>query len=642
MAVEVIGCVKRRHFDRRPVPLLDKIIGNVVEGDVDALKVLVSEPDMRECLEQALREPSQPQNRSPLVLASRYNREKMVKYILDRFKYCVNIEQESIVNIDHSNIEGATALWTSATLGFLPIVKVLVETGAQVDHGTRSKSSPVRGAAYDGHLDVVQYLTECGANIHTTNHCGQSPLGIAAAMKKVNCTKYLISKGAHINDMGQNSDTPLHIAVESGDMKVCKILLKAGAKNLPNSLGHTPCMLASCHGHEEVAEHLLKAFRVDIPERYNCYLLLGARKSMMAGRQSMPYWSKALEVKQKSKGKIPKYPSPHPVYDGIKEPSSREELDEIVTNSEKSLAYCAVIFERVLGSAHPSTAFTMRGFGDALIELTKYAACEAIWLRSLEFDKAARLAFELQVIEDLLFAVKGFDTMCHNGYYPRLRPFVDWGLAELEMARDSKTSELEISCALCKLLAVWTNIIDCLQKDGDHSRVNQERTQFKEAIDTLIKKCKSCKVLCPPLIACLSNFKKTDAIYNAVYSLNLPLHRILHSLISQGASVLDFDSERQFPLHAAVQMMSMGASECIEVLVSAGAPLFVSDYHGRTALDLAKESDPSRKFNLERLELIYRDNFTLQSMAAVAVITHRINYASQPLPRHLIEFLSWH
>jgi Fem-1 family protein b len=639
MATEVIGSVERRHFDRRPVLLLTKIVSVIEKGNIVELRSSVSNSNLRKCLEEALREPSQPQSRSPLVLAARNNKEQIVKYLLKEFKYFINLEQESTVNIDLSNIEGATALWTSATLGFLPIVKLLVKAGARVDHGTRSKSTPLRGAAYDGHLDVVRYLTEQGANIHTANHCGQSPLGIAAAMKKIDCTKYLISKGAHINDMGQGSDTPLHIAVESGDMEVCKVLLKAGAKNLANSLGHTPCMLASCHGHDKVAEHLMKVFNVDVGERYNCYLLLGARKSMMAGEEALVYWTKALDVKQKSHGIILEYCSPHEVYEGVKEPSTRQELEEIIRSTEKTLALCAVIFERVLGAAHPSTAFTMRGFGDLLIECKKYAPCEEVWLRSLEYDKAARLAFELQVVEDLLFAVKGFDTMCSDGYYPHLTAFVEWGLLELEMARESKTSELEISCALCKLLAVWIKVIDSLEQEGCGVRVDKERTHFKSCVQLLITKCKSCKTACMPLVACLSNFKKDDPIYKAIYNLDLPLHRVLQSLIDHGASVLDFDGDRQFPLHAAVKMRSKMADECVDVLVTAGAPLYVSDYLGRTALDLAKQSDT---VSIDHMEQLYRGNFTLQSMTAVAVVTHHVEYKRFALPQHLMDFLSWH
>lgn len=642
MADELVGGRKKRYFNRRPVSINHQFMEAIRKGELKVLKRLVSQDHLRHAFEDSLRAVSRPSGYSPLVVAAQNNHEDIVKHLLNAFKECINLEQESSVSIDSSNIEGATALWTSATLGRLSIVKALVKAGADVNHGTRSRSTPIRGAAYDGHLGVVKYLAEKGADIHTPNHCGQSPLGIAAAMKRIDCAEYLISRGACVNEMGHNKDTPLHIAVESGDQKVCKLLVKSGAKNIANSIGHTPCMLAACHGHEALLQYLFKVFSVSVKEQYDCYLLLGARKSMLHMDLNSPWWLKALELKTAHKETIPDYPCPHEVYNGVKEPATAEELQFVLNDDERSLAFCAVIFERILGPYHPSTAFTMRGFGDALIEFRRYSACEDVWLRSLEYDKAARMAFELQVVEDILFAVKGFHSMFSVGNYcPSIQPFFDWGIKELQMAKDSKTSEVDIVCALCKLLAMWMRVIDYLCKDADtKTRGERERRELSAAIETLVLASQSCKTKFSPIIACLKNFAKEEPIYPAVYEIQLPLHRVLDRLMTVGCSQVAHDDDRQFPLHHAVQMKSHGAIACIDMLVSSGAPLFVCDYLGKTALDVA--NGVGDEAVVEHVRGIYRQQFSLQSLAAVAIVANRINYHVGRLPRDLVEFVSWH
>ena len=68
-----------------------------------------------------------------------------------------------------------------------------------------------------------------------------------------------------------------------------------------------------------------------------------------------------------------------------------------------SSIYC----ERILGRVHPTTAFYIRISGDMVLAEDRYKKCIDLWHRSLDFDDAARMAYELQITEDLLFAVRG-------------------------------------------------------------------------------------------------------------------------------------------------------------------------------------------------------------------------------------------
>lgn len=115
---------------------------------------------------------------TPLIVAARYGRIKVVKILLDKFK--PDLEQEGSVKFDGYIIERATALWCAAGAGHLTIVKILVKAGANVNHPTKSLSTPLRAACFDGRLDIVKYLIEHNADINILNQFNNTCLMIAS------------------------------------------------------------------------------------------------------------------------------------------------------------------------------------------------------------------------------------------------------------------------------------------------------------------------------------------------------------------------------------------------------------------------------------------------------------------------------
>lgn len=61
-----------------------------------------------------------------------------------------NIEQECVVKFDGHIVHGATALWCAAGSGHLPVIKLLIQYGANVNHKTKTHSTPLRAACFDG------------------------------------------------------------------------------------------------------------------------------------------------------------------------------------------------------------------------------------------------------------------------------------------------------------------------------------------------------------------------------------------------------------------------------------------------------------------------------------------------------------
>ncbi len=66
-----------------------------------------------------------------------------------------------------------------ARTGNLPMIKLLVELGADINQKGEGNATPLMGAVYNAYLDVIQYLLKHGANPLAQNSEGDSVLDIA-------------------------------------------------------------------------------------------------------------------------------------------------------------------------------------------------------------------------------------------------------------------------------------------------------------------------------------------------------------------------------------------------------------------------------------------------------------------------------
>lgn len=628
----------------RKLDALRGLLRHVKTGDKEATKNGLT-PELRLVLQERLLANRVPKDRSPLVLASQHNQREMLHYLHENFE--LNLEQETSTVIEGGHpVEGATPLWTAATLGFMDIVKDLVHWGASIEHTTDSRSSPLRGAAFDGHLNVVEFLVGKGANIDKPNQVGQSPLTIAAAMQKTATVDFLLKSGANIHHRGHNGDTPLHVAVESGSGEVTKILVKAGARNVPNDIGYTPAILACCYGHHKIMEFLHSKFSLGAKERYNCFCLLVA-KDVLNGKTSdaISWANKAIDIRKKHK-EIDKYlaTSPaHSVYDGIQEPSREDVARHILTDDVLSFFLCSIYCERILGTIHPTTAFYIRISGDMALEDRRYKKCMQLWLRSLEFDQAARMAYELQITEDLLFCVRGFAIMLREQFLPEIRQHFQWGIKEFKLAKDSKISEVDVCCCLCRILAVWFMVVDAVPDPRDKQTEKEKLVSAAHQLCFLMKGCS-----CPLLLACLRNTPENNSqLLSAATSVaicNLPLHLVVELLIELGCSVNCEDSKGNYPLHLAVTLREDSALKCVQTLIENGAHVDAVNHFKQTPLDLAKTrcGFPDLKNDLILcLSRAMREHCSLQCLAARALITQEQNYIKM-LPLFLVSFVAQH
>ena len=630
-------CSSKR-IRRRKVDDLCEILKDIEGGELDRLKErLKTNPATTKAFKQRLKDARVPRNSSPLVVAVLKNQLVLFKYILDNFD--TDIEQETSAVIEGGYpVEGATALWTASTLGYLDFVKELVARGANIEHTTDSKSSPLRGAAFDGHCDVCEFLIEKGADIDKPNQVGQSPLTIAAAMQKTECVELLIKKGADVNHKGHNGDTPLHVSVESGAVDIAKILVKAGAKNDANDVGFTPAILACCYGHDDVMKYLHSTFRLKPKELYDCYCLLAAKDILGGEDTKTEKWLKlAIQVRRTNPDLFVDLKPADTIYDGLQEPTMETDIQHILQDETRMFFVSSIFCERILGCIHPTTAFYIRISGDMALAEERFDKCVQLWQRSLDFDNAARMAYELQITEDLLFAIRGFSFMADHKYVPPIAPHFQWGLKEYSLAHESKISETNVISCLFRMIAAWIKVADCIIEPAKRAK---QVELINDSAQCLIKKTESSSF--PLLIACLQNIPQhSNGAGKDIVNAKLPLHKAIALFLDLGCSVHCEDEEGNFPLHLAVKLQEDTAPNCIRTLLEYGAHIDAVNFDGKTALDVALKHDTPHKEVRNEIQKYLPQYLSLQCLASRAVVKYCDGYAAV-LPPRLIEYVSWH
>ena len=127
-----------------------------------------------------------------------------------------------------------TALLVAATEGFIKLVELLLERGADLSatlHDT--KNTPLLEAVSNGHRDcseaLLTALLASGQDLEYTNVHGHTALLSAAVKGSVGCIELLISKGAVITKVDKQGRSSLMLAAFMGHHASVGMLLKHGA-----------------------------------------------------------------------------------------------------------------------------------------------------------------------------------------------------------------------------------------------------------------------------------------------------------------------------------------------------------------------------------------------------------------------------
>ncbi|XP_071539052.1 uncharacterized protein [Panulirus ornatus] len=184
--------------------------------------------------------------------------------------------------VDMTGYDGRTALQKAVMVVNLPVVRLLLQNGADPNLRVQSGETAVhvaccRGllnvvvtllkhggdpmvvdgvgrvaihcAAVAGSLLLVQYLAEvCEVNLEAEDNRGCTPLHVAAACGHLGLVQYLVqNKKVNRTKVDSEGNTVLHSAVTGGVSGVCWAIIYPGAEQLlttVNSAGLTPSQVA--------------------------------------------------------------------------------------------------------------------------------------------------------------------------------------------------------------------------------------------------------------------------------------------------------------------------------------------------------------------------------------------------------------
>lgn len=185
--------------------------------------------------------------------------------------------------------QGQTALYFAAEHGDLPMVRLLLEKGANPNGSFRSQATPLvalaseggmvfakmRAYAYGGVMAAAQkaqdlqkaeaddtaiaaLLLAKDVDIEATGWQTGTPLQSAAQNGTTALAKLLLEHGANWKRKNQEGENALLIAARNGSPEIVRLLLARGADaDATNPQGQTALMLVAAHGRAEIVRHLL-------------------------------------------------------------------------------------------------------------------------------------------------------------------------------------------------------------------------------------------------------------------------------------------------------------------------------------------------------------------------------------------------
>ncbi|XP_077556474.1 protein fem-1 homolog CG6966 [Haemaphysalis longicornis] len=503
---------------------------------------------------------------TPLVMASRNGHLDVADYLLDRCQ--ADIEQVGSVSFEGETIEGAPPLWCAAAAGHLSVVQRLVERGARVNATTRTNSTPLRAACFDGHLAIVRYLVEQGADLEIANRHGHTCLMIACYKGHLDIARYLVARGAQVNRQSAKGNTALHDCAESGSLDILRLLLEHGARAERDAYGLTPLLAAAVTGHAPVVEFL--AARADCPreQRLEALELLGATfvDKKRDSPRALALWRRALEERCLD----PPLPKPSrpttAAYGHAVEASSPADLDDLLCEPDQMRMQALLVRERVLGPAHPDTAYYIRYRGAVYADLGDFGRCVALWLYALDMQQRCLEPFSPMTQSSLLSFAELFCFM----------------MAEARPARPSRRQLAPVEFA--HVLAVFERAVAELESAGQDSSEPAEGAQ-RTLVITLQLAALLCRLQCSGGV----EEEAEESFRRAAYRLVR-----LDVRGARGETCLHLACGRAPPARAlgAVCQEAFPAPPLVRLLLELGADPDAVDHEGRTPLHVAARSKP--------------------------------------------------
>jgi len=184
---------------------------------------------------------------TPLLLASAYGRDKLVRVLID-----------AGASVEETDLDGWSALTIASRQGDLNLVRVLLKLRADVHARDQDGyRTALHHATDQGHYEVVDFLLRHDAAVDAHDGNGYTPLMRAARGGRLEAVTLLVEAGADVDASDDEGRTPLHLAALNGHEAVVDLLLSSEADAaMRDAHGQTAMELAATAGHDGLADRL--------------------------------------------------------------------------------------------------------------------------------------------------------------------------------------------------------------------------------------------------------------------------------------------------------------------------------------------------------------------------------------------------
>lgn len=185
-----------------------------------------------------------------ILIAARDNRTEQVMDLVRRG-----------MDPNTSDPSGMTLLMFAANNGNMELLDFLLRNRANTMKYNRYGDTALALAALRGHAPIVRRLIEAGADLSGP---GWAPLQYAAFAGHADVVRLLLAKKPDLDKRAPNRQTALMLAARNGHQEVVKLLIEADADmDLTDADGQSAMNLARKSGNTEIADYLKRQGAVE-------------------------------------------------------------------------------------------------------------------------------------------------------------------------------------------------------------------------------------------------------------------------------------------------------------------------------------------------------------------------------------------
>ncbi|MCJ8209325.1 ankyrin repeat domain-containing protein [Mucilaginibacter sp. RS28] len=209
---------------------LEQLIG---AGDVAGVRQLLTQ-------QPALATTATSYQVSPVLLACYFKKPELAQTILGflnqitlfeacavgRFDAVAYLVQQKPDAINNYAADGFTALGLACFFGHFEIARYLVLKGANVNQASDNgfRVAPIHSAVAGNYTPIVKLLIENGAEVNVTQQAGTTPLHTAAQNGNLELLILLLENGASVDIRMEGGKLPADLAREKGFQEIADIL----------------------------------------------------------------------------------------------------------------------------------------------------------------------------------------------------------------------------------------------------------------------------------------------------------------------------------------------------------------------------------------------------------------------------------